>query len=159
MGVSGSGKTTIGKLLAEKTGYAFFDADNFHPPENIAKMNAGIPLTDEDRVPWLQQINLFVIEKLQYQPLIFVCSALKEAYRNQLSQSITTHTRWVLLAGDYNTILNRLNYRADHYMPPSLLASQFAALELPEHALQIDITNSPMAMVASIMKTFSLQAI
>ncbi len=150
MGVSGSGKTTIGKLLSQKTGYPFYDADDFHSIENKAKMNAGIPLTDEDRQPWLDGINNFVVEANKKHPVILVCSALKKRYRERLSESIEDNCQWIFLEGDFNTILGRLNSRADHYMPASLLQSQFAALEIPQDANRIDIRNTPEEIIQTI---------
>lgn len=151
MGVSGSGKTTIGQQLSARTGYRFFDADDFHSPANIAKMNAGIPLTDEDRWPWLQAIHNFVTGALAAENIILVCSALKAAYRKKLSAGIEDHCRWVFLNGDYETILRRLQNREGHYMPPSLLQSQFEALEPPADAITIDIAQSPETIVNTIL--------
>src|SRR5436190_22456987 len=95
MGVAGSGKTTIGKKLSSKTGYAFYDADYFHPEQNIDKMKAGLPLTDEDRWPWLDNIHAFVSKQLQSANIILACYALKEVYRQRLSNGIETQCRWV----------------------------------------------------------------
>lgn len=151
MGVSGSGKTTIGKILSEKTGFPFYDADDFHSPENKAKMNAGIPLTDEDRRPWLDHIHDFVVEAISTHPVILVCSALKQQYRERLSESVEDNCQWIFLDGDFDTILNRLNKRAGHYMPASLLQSQFDALEIPQDATRIDIRQSPEEITATII--------
>ncbi len=151
MGVSGSGKTTIGKLLSQKTGYLFYDADDFHSIENKAKMNAGIPLTDKDRQPWLDRINNFVVEANKKHPVILVCSALKQRYRKRLSESIEDDCQWIFLEGGFNTILKRLRNRANHYMPASLLQSQFAALEIPQDATRIDIQKTPDEIIKTIM--------
>lgn len=142
IGVSGSGKTTIGKMLSQKTGYPFYDADDFHSVENKNKMNAGIPLTDEDRQPWLDRIYHFVIEANKKQPVILVCSALKQHYRERLSESIEDNCHWIFLEGAFNIIWDRLNNRAEHYMPASLLQSQFDALEIPQDATRIDISTN-----------------
>jgi carbohydrate kinase (thermoresistant glucokinase family) len=151
MGVSGSGKTTIGKLLADKTGYPFYDADDFHSNQHIAKMHAGAPLTDEDRWPWLDTIHDFVKKEIIHHNIILVCSALKQVYRERLCKSIEANSSWIYLAGDYTTILNRLQSRNSHYMPASLLQSQFDALEIPEQAICIDIQQSPEEIVATII--------
>lgn len=151
MGVSGSGKTTIGQKLSAKTGFSFYDADYFHPQENIDKMKAGEPLTDEDRWPWLDNIHEFVSKQLQTGSLIFACSALKQAYRERLSRNIEYQCRWVYLNGSYETILERMQNRTGHYMPAALLQSQFDALEIPPHQIEIDITKDPEEMVEEII--------
>jgi len=151
MGVSGSGKTTIGQQLSAKTGYPFYDADNFHTKENKDKMNAGIPLTDEDRWPWLKNIHHFVVEKIATGSIILVCSALKQAYRDQLGNGIESNCRWVFLHGGYTTILERLKNRKGHYMPATLLQSQFDALEIPSNAIRIDIELAPEMIIDDII--------
>ena len=151
MGVSGSGKTTIGKLLAQKTGYPFYDADDFHSIENKAKMKAGIPLTDDDRRPWLDSIHNFVVEEIKTHPIILVCSALKQCYRERLSELIENNCHWFFLEGDYNTILDRLNHRSNHYMPASLLQSQFNTLEIPQNATRLNIQLSPEQITEIIL--------
>ncbi len=149
MGVSGSGKTTVAQLLSQKTGWPFYDADSFHSKENIAKMQAGIPLTDEDRWPWLDSMNIFAKNNLPGTNLIFTCSALKEIYRQRLCTGIEDSCRWVFLKGDYDTILKRMQQRK-HYMPASLLQSQFDLLEEPKDALSEDIFQSPEVIVQHI---------
>jgi carbohydrate kinase (thermoresistant glucokinase family) len=151
MGVSGSGKTTIGLQLSGKTGYPFYDADDFHTEENIAKMNAGIALTDEDRWPWLENIHHFVTQKITTHTIIVACSALKEVYRQRLSKSIEKNCRWVFLQGGYDTIMQRLKNRQGHYMPPTLLQSQFDALEFPADSILVDIKLSPKIIVDDII--------
>ncbi|MBL0358791.1 MAG: gluconokinase [Chitinophagaceae bacterium] len=151
MGVSGSGKTTIGKLLAQKTGYAFYDADNFHPRQNIDKMKAGEPLTDEDRRPWLDHIHDFAAANIGTSNIIIACSALKEIYRQRLNKNIEANCRWVFLKGSYETILQRMQQRTTHYMPSSLLQSQFDALELPQQVIEADISMQPEAIVQHII--------
>jgi carbohydrate kinase (thermoresistant glucokinase family) len=153
MGVSGSGKTSIGKLLAKKTGYLFYDADNFHPQQNIEKMKAGEALTDEDRSPWLLHINQFVIEAIRSHSIIFACSALKASYRKLLSRQIASRCHWVFLQGSFETIQQRMQQRKDHYMPASLLQSQFDALEIPTGAITVDINLSPEVMVNQILSS------
>lgn len=151
MGVSGSGKTTIGEQLSDRTGYPFYDADSFHTGENKKKMNASIPLTDEDRWPWLDNIHAFVVEKIATENIIMVCSALKHAYRKRLSESIEENCKWIFLQGDYNTIMDRLQKRKGHYMPASLLRSQFDALEVPASAIKVDIRLAPEVIVDDII--------
>lgn len=155
MGVSGSGKTTIGKMLAAKTGYGFYDADSFHPQDNIDKMKAGIPLTDEDRRPWLHSMNRFASEKTTTGNIILTCSALKESYRQQLCKGIEQNCRWIFLKGDYDTVWQRLQNRTEHYMPASLLQSQFDVLEEPKEVIVADITQKPEAIVEQIIEAIS----
>lgn len=155
MGVSGSGKTTIGQLLSKKTGYQFYDADDFHSEANKAKMKNGIALTDKDRWPWLATIHQFVIEKLKTENIILVCSALKKVYRKKLSQSIEKSCRWFYLEGDFKTIEDRLDHRKGHYMSPNLLQSQFDTLEIPAIAERIDIKLSPDVITNSIISSIN----
>ncbi|MFT3679631.1 MAG: gluconokinase [Ferruginibacter sp.] len=156
MGVSGTGKTTIGTMLAERTGYAFYDADNFHPPANIDKMKSGQPLTDEDRWPWLDNINTFITKELVSNSVIMACSALKTSYRLRLGHGIESQCRWVFLNGDYNTIYERLQKRSGHYMPLSLLKSQFEVLEIPLNAIKADITQSPGTIIDYIISKLEI---
>ena len=149
MGVSGSGKTTVGCALAQELGWDFLDADAFHPEANVAKMANGVALTDDDRWPWLDRLVVemrAVNERGEH--AVLGCSALKQAYRDRLSRA--GELRWVYLKGDTATIEPRLASRRGHYMPPSLLASQFAALEEPSAALVVDIRQSVAAQVAKI---------
>jgi gluconokinase len=149
MGVCGSGKTTVGRVLAHELGWNFLDADAFHPEANIAKMANGVALTDDDRWPWLDRL---VVEMRAVSErgghAVVGCSALKQAYRDRLSRA--GELRWVYLKGDAATIEPRLASRRGHYMPPSLLASQFAVLEEPAAALVVDIRQSVAAQVAQI---------
>ena len=140
MGVSGSGKTTVGKALAAATGIPFYDGDDFHPPANVQKMQSGHPLDDEDRQGWLAAIRDFAAAKLeQGASAIIACSALKAKYRAQLSEGLQKHVQWVWLDGSYGLIRQRMEQRAGHFMPASLLQSQFDTLEPPTHALKVDI--------------------
>jgi gluconokinase len=139
MGVSGSGKTTIGKLLAERLGCEFLDGDDFHPPQNVAKMAAGTPLTDADRWPWLEGLNAKLKER---ESAVLACSALKQSYRDVLARNLR-HCRFVHLRGGIELIRARLKERHHRYMPASLLESQFATLESPADALTVDIALPP----------------
>jgi gluconokinase len=146
MGVSGCGKSTIGKPLAERLGFPFFDADEFHPPENVAKMAAGTALTDADRWPWLALLN----GKLKEQKnAVLACSALKQSYRDALAKGLTD-CRFVHLRGSIELIRSRLAARKHRYMPASLLESQFATLEPPADAIEIDIGQAPGACLRAI---------
>ncbi|MBT8261490.1 MAG: NADP-dependent phosphogluconate dehydrogenase [Bacteroidia bacterium] len=150
MGVSGSGKTTVGKLLADKLRLPFFDADNFHPKSNVKKMSSGIPLTDEDRQPWLKTLSEKVTKWMREKGAVLACSALKESYRQILSSG--NDIRWVVLNGSYDTILNRMQDRQGHYMGADMLKSQFEALELPDYGLLLDVDKSPILLVSEILK-------
>jgi carbohydrate kinase (thermoresistant glucokinase family) len=147
MGVSGAGKTTIGRLLAGRLGSRFIDADDHHPAANIAKMAAGIPLDDQDRWPWLDALN--VLAKRE-ENAVLACSALKEAYRQRLLAGITD-ARIVYLHGTKAVIASRLAERKHRYMPASLLDSQLATLEPPQHAISIDVAADPAECVAQIL--------
>jgi len=151
MGVSGSGKTTVGKLLAQKIQLPFFDADDFHSAKNKAKMKAGEPLTDDDRAAWLQQINQLAIEQEPSGGAIIACSALKEKYRKVLENGIKNPC-WFFLQGSYDMIYDRLQKRTGHYMPASLLQSQFDNLEIPLNAFYISIEKEPAQIADCISK-------
>ncbi|HVP53877.1 MAG TPA: gluconokinase [Candidatus Eisenbacteria bacterium] len=138
MGVTGSGKTTVGRALAESLHWQFVDADDFHPPENVAKMRAGIPLNDADRAPWLAVLREQIAKWLRARTdTVLACSALKQAYREQLMTD--PQVKLVYLRGDQGVIAQRLSQRRDHYMEPGLLPSQLAALEEPGNALVVDV--------------------
>jgi gluconokinase len=139
MGVSGSGKTTIGAGLAERLGWPFLDGDDFHPPQNVAKMKAGTPLTDEDRWPWLDRLNAELrVREARGESAILACSALKQAYRDRLARGVADW-RLVFLHGSFELLQRRMKERKHRYMPGSLLKSQFATLEPPEKAIRIDV--------------------
>lgn len=142
MGVSGSGKTTVGKLLANNLGWNFEDADEFHSPANIEKMSQGIPLTDEDRAPWLATLASAIRDWLSgSENVILACSALKQKYRDQLL--IDQQVKLVYLRGSFELILSRLQQRGSHYMKAEMLRSQFEALEEPQNAIMVDIISPP----------------
>ncbi len=151
MGVSGAGKTTLGRLLAERLGWRFIDADDHHPQANVAKMAAGVPLDDADRWPWLDRLNRMLLEEKN---AVLACSALKEAYRRRLLRGIDA-ARVVHLRGDKALIAARLAGRKHRYMPASLLDSQFATLEPPRSgergAIEVDVAGDPEACVARIL--------
>ncbi len=155
MGVSGSGKTTIGKLLSFKTGIPFFDGDDFHPTSNKEKMKSGHPLTDDDRQQWLQRLNTLAVEHSGLKGAVIACSALKEKYRSILSFGVQQKT-WIFLQGSYEVIYDRTKER-DHFMPVQLLHSQFDTLEIPESAFTIDIKNDPDKIVEMIIAYMSEQ--
>jgi len=157
MGVSGSGKSTVGKALAEQLGCSYFDADDFHAPDAVAKMKSGQPLDDRDRMPWLgriaQKIETLVADD---ESGVISCSALKRAYRDILFDGIPrARIALVYLRGSYDLIRGRLAARQGHFMPPSLLESQFAQLEEPradEQPIKIDIAPAPDAITAAILR-------
>ncbi|MTI38708.1 gluconokinase [Fulvivirga lutimaris] len=151
MGVSGSGKSTIGKALAEKLKFPFFDADDFHPQSNKDKMASGIPLTDEDRYPWLE----LIVDALSKENNgVLACSALKDTYREILNKA-SDDVRWVYLNGDYETIKQRMEQRSGHFMKADMLKSQFDALQAPSEAINVDITLSIGEIVATVIKNIN----
>jgi 6-phosphogluconate dehydrogenase len=149
MGVSGSGKSTIGAKLAAALSLDFLDGDDFHPPENIAKMAAGIPLDDTDRLGWLKKLNSKAIE-LKNTGAVFACSSLKESYRQMLCNDVNVN--FVYLKGTYQEVFDRLSLRKDHFMPPALLKSQFDALEEPINAIAVSLLESPENIIIQIMQ-------
>ena len=159
MGVSGSGKTTVARALAERLGWRFAEGDEFHSAANIAKMAAGIALTDEDRWPWLDAIAQWIAERrANGERCVVACSALKRAYRERIAAG-RDDLRFVHLAGDYDTIAARLAQRAGHYMPVSLLKSQFDTLEPPlhENAVVVHVGRAPADIVDEIVRSLSLE--
>jgi carbohydrate kinase (thermoresistant glucokinase family) len=153
MGVAGSGKTTVGARLATALGARFHEGDAFHPPANVEKMRCGEPLTDQDRLPWLQAIAAAIAAADAVgESAVFACSALKRSYRDIL-RAASSALRIVHLSGGEALIRGRLEARRGHFMPPSLLPSQFRTLEPPdpdERAVVADIGQSPDAIVARI---------
>lgn len=157
MGVSGSGKTTIGRLLAEDLGWSFSDADEFHSAGNIEKLARGTPLTDEDRRPWLERLRSAIRAWIkENRSTVLACSALKSGYRSQLVRGLEDRVRFVYLKGSLDLIARRLAGRNDHFMHRDLLASQFEILEEPSEALAVDIDDSPDRIVAQIRSCIGL---
>jgi gluconokinase len=154
MGVSGSGKTTIGTLLSERMHSVFADADDYHSAANKAKMAAGHPLNDEDRQPWLETLNSLLLEWFKAgKGGVLACSALKDAYRKTLVRGLPhSAVAFILLDGSKELIAERLAERKNHYMNPGLLDSQFAALEPPADALRIVNDRAPEEVINEIMK-------
>lgn len=151
MGVSGCGKTAVGERLAEITGWPFYDGDDFHPEENVAKMAAGVPLDDQDRVPWLDHLHHLIKDHLQAgKSVLLACSALKQAYRDRLTGD-NQGTIFVFLKGDFELIFARMQSRAGHYMKAGMLQSQFESLEEPVDAVVVDISQSLEQVVAAIL--------
>lgn len=155
-GVTGSGKTTIGTLLAAELGWQFYDADWYHSADNIEKMRQGIPLTDADRQLWLGTLNQWVRSTLaRSENAILACSALKAKYRQLLK--VNEAVQFVYLKGSFSLIETRLQNRQDHFMNPQLLPSQFETLEEDERgAIVVDIASSPEAIVRSLSRQFKV---
>jgi len=158
MGVAGSGKTTVGHALATELGWEFRDADEFHPPANVKKMSAGIPLTDEDREPWLETIRATMDEMLRRDESgVITCSALKQRYRDKLlGGAHAAGKKLVYLRGSRELLWKRISSREHHFMKPEMLDSQLAALEEPVDALTTDIAPAPSQIVAEIQKGLGL---
>ena len=152
MGVSGCGKTTVGKLLAKKIGCSFYDGDDFHPAANIAKMSQGIPLNDDDRAGWLSALADLIRATLQKgESGVLACSALKQKYRDQLRVD-DKQVKFVYLKGSYDLIKARMEARPGHYMKPGMLDSQFAALEEPADAVTVSIVEPPKKIVEQALQ-------
>jgi len=152
MGVSGSGKTTVGRLLADRIGAVFVEADELHPPENVAKMKSGVPLDDADRWPWLDRFS----REMAAIPgtAVGACSALKRSYRDRIRDSLGAEMMVVFLHGEHELLEQRMAGRRGHFMPASLLESQLATLEPPapeERALTLDVTLTPDQLVDAIV--------
>jgi gluconokinase len=155
MGPAGSGKTTIGELLAAQLGWQFADGDNFHSPANIEKISHGIPLTDSDRLPWLDSIREAISEWLsRHKNVVLACSALKRTYRDRLL--ISRDVKLVYLKGSYDLLRQRLHARKGHYATEQILTSQFTDLEEPTDALIIDVSPPPQEIAAEIRTKIGL---
>jgi carbohydrate kinase (thermoresistant glucokinase family) len=156
MGVSGSGKTTVGERLAAMLGWSFRDADDFHPPENVAKMSAGTPLDDHDRAPWLAAIRAHIENSLaRGESGVVTCSALKEAYR-AAALPADGRVKLVHLAGDFDLILERMQSRQGHFMKPEMLRSQFETLEPPADAVTVNVAKTPDEIALEIRQRLEL---
>jgi gluconokinase len=156
MGVSGSGKTTLGRLLSRELGWSFYEGDEFHSPANVEKMSRGIPLTDADRLPWLESLRNLIDRCIRREEnAVIACSALKRSYRRILSGG-HPEVIFVHLKADPRLIAERLEHRDGHFASPALLASQLATLEEPEHALALDVSGSPQEIVATIRRRLGL---
>ena len=150
MGVAGSGKTTVGRLLAELTGFRFVDADTLHSSANVAKMSGGTPLTDSDRSPWLSAIRDRIVDAANHQhDLVLACSALKEDYRSFLTRGVPVI--WAYLKGRPEMFRARLQRRTGHFMTADLLSSQLDALEEPTDAIVLDASQPPKAIADEIV--------
>jgi gluconokinase len=157
MGVSGSGKTTVGEVLARQLGWTFVDADALHPPANVAKMRQGIPLNDDDRRPWLQALRQRVDDaRDRGENIVLACSALKHAYQEYLLREAPEIIHYIYLEGSEDLIRRRLADRKGHFMNPGLLHSQFETLEPPEHAVTVDITPAPEVIAQQIRARLDL---
>ena len=151
MGVSGSGKTTIGKMIAQRLEIPFFDGDDYHPAENVSKMKAGIPLDDEDRLPWLNRLHEIALQHLSEKGCVIACSALKETYRQLLMHDISDRVSWIFLDGGYDLINERMRTREQHYMKADMLRSQFEIFQTPEYAIRISVDQEPEMIVNQIL--------
>jgi gluconokinase len=149
MGVSGSGKTTIGLQLSDALRIPFFDADDFHSEENVTKMKHNVALNDTDRQPWLESLAIKISEWDSKNGAVLACSALKESYRKTLAARVNSIT-WIYLSGSFDVINSRINNRSGHYMKSTLLQSQFDTLEVPGYGIHIDAVLDPTEIVATI---------
>jgi gluconokinase len=156
MGVSGSGKTTLGRLLSCDLGWSFYEGDEFHSPANVEKMSRGLPLTDADRLPWLEALRGLIDRCVRRgEDAVITCSALKRSYRRILRGG-RPEVIFVHLKADPRLIAKRLKHRAGHFAGPSLLASQLATLEEPKNALAVDTSGDPQEIVATIRRRLGL---
>ena len=156
IGVAGTGKSTIGKLLSEQLSVPFFDADDYHPQTNIDKMKKGIPLNDADREGWLQTLLSLAIFQQSLTTTIIVCSALKEKYRKIVSQHIAK-AHWIYLYADLHVIKERLDKRSGHFLSPALLQSQYDILEIPNYGLHINVADTIEIIVLKIKINLATQ--
>jgi len=157
MGVSGCGKTTIGKLLSSKLGMQFFDADDFHTKSNINKLKRGMSLNDKDRKPWLDTLAMSIKKWSNSDGAVLACSALKESYREQLSK-YRNDIEWIYLSGNYEVIKSRIDNRGEHFMKSKLLQSQFDTLELPSYGIHIDIDQNKEKVLSEVIEKLKTNA-
>jgi gluconokinase len=156
MGVVGTGKTTVGKILASQLGWEFADADDFHPDANVEKIRNGIPLGDADREPWLESLRTAILQWIRTrQSVVLACSALKHSYRTKLQAG--PEVRFVYLKGSAPLIAARLRERHGHFAGESILASQLADMQEPDDALAVDISETPEQIVAVVRKGLHLE--
>ncbi len=156
MGVSGSGKTTIAQLLSQKINTPYFDADDFHSIENKNKMKAGIPLDDHDRISWLNALHDLALHHSKLEGAIITCSALKETYRQILTENLNCTIHWIVLKGDYDLISSRMEARKDHFMPPGLLSSQLNTMQYPPYGIHMPIDQAPDQIINHIIRNLGL---
>jgi len=155
MGTTGAGKTTVGKLLAGKLNWIFLDADNFHPPANIAKMKQGIPLDDKDRVPWLAAVHdRLAAETNAGKNCVLACSALKESYRQTIDAGLSVTT--VYLKGTYEEMRAHILARHGHFAGEGILAGQFRDLEEPGNAIVVSVKHSPEKIAEEVLRNLKL---
>ena len=157
MGVSGSGKTSVGRALSDKLGCVFYDGDDFHSPSEVEKMSKGKPLNDEDRAPWLEVLrDLITAQSQAGESIVVACSALKKKYR-QILRKGNPGLVIVYLEGDFDLVWSRMQHRSDHFMKPEMLKSQFDALEIPANALQVNIDQPVTSITEEIIDLFELE--
>jgi len=150
MGVAGSGKTTVGKQVSQRLGLPFYEGDDFHPPQNVAKMSSGIPLTDEDRGPWIDALVAALNERSGGDAIV-ACSALSRFVRQRLREGVKDEVEFILLSGDPEVIEERLRNRGQHYMKAGMLASQLAALQMPQNAKKVSIEQPVEGVVEEVI--------
>lgn len=151
MGVSGSGKTTIGKRVSQELGVPFYEGDDFHPPENIAKMSSGIPLVDKDRVPWIDAL-VSALNERESKDAVVACSALSRFIRERIRGGLKDSAKFIWLTARPEIIEERLRQRGQHYMKAGMLASQFAALQMPQTARQVSVERPVDEVVAEVLQ-------
>jgi gluconokinase len=156
MGVSGCGKSSVGEALSHELSWPFYDGDDFHPPENVAKMAVGYPLNDADRAPWLKILNVLISDHLTAgESILLACSALKKKYRDQLAEG-NSEIKFIHLKGSFELILSRMKARTGHFMQSEMLQSQFDTLEEPDNAIVVNIEHNLAQIAAQIINELHL---